>query len=478
MRNLRPGEFGAVNPEWFATPFNFTLDWPYPILERGENVSLLLKRTTASTLSTSWAETAITPKRSTATGTNATITEGGVWHSATFEDVWFATNGVTMLLKIPTYTPVLVADGLTVGTLCAVDDRLVMADVSGAWFSGSRWLSLMDTWRRTRPKFSHDQMIWSRRMVIWGEQRGGAHDTPFWPLLVAMGVFGEAAFDAMQSKFITCIENGEIGFSSVRSLGTPVAMKSLSSDGGDFVVVYSTEGRVFLRRNENDADYELVKTEESGVVNRGGLSGGSAAHVWIAPSRKIHAQAAGSPVRELRHEHRITGSLAKLVASYDKDTKEHWLATENWAYVVNRFGVGGPMDVRPTSLARADGVLVGAGYIPSGQTVPVEFYTHKHNMGFNGSKKINVVEVESAGLLNIDIDVEASAATEAPYSIGTVQANEMNVGFPGRSGNVFQVGIKADGVLGGSYAITSETIRYQSEDRRFRRGATAAADNG
>jgi len=472
MRNLRPSEFAAINPEWFTAPFAFTLDWPFPQIHRGEAVTLLLKRTGVSTLATNWAETALTPKQSTSRATNATVTAGGVWHTATFEDSWFATNGESLLFKTPAHPETLMAVGLKVATLCAHDDRLVLVGLEGDWFSSARFIELFDLWRSTQTGFSHDQMTWSNRWAVWGEPRGGSSDIPFWMMLIALGVFGNDAYDALKGEFRARIERGELGFASIRKLGAPQACKSFGSD----IAIYSKEARVSLRAQGQG--YAVAMDNAPGVFNRGAISGDAFQHAWITPSRELVSQAYGGEVRDLRQEHRFTGSLTNLAASYDPTAKEHWFATENWAYVLGRWGLGGPMDVRPTSLFRADGALVGAGSGLGATHVAVSLYSHLLNMGYQGSKRVQLIEVEQQGLTDVLVDVEATDDATAPFSLGPEQTNEMNIGFIIRSGDRFQVGVQGTAPIGGSYAIPAYTVRYHPEDLRFRRGTSGTAQDG
>lgn len=473
MRNLRPSEAMPREPEWFTCPFSFTLDWPFPQLFRGENVTLLFGRTSISSVASNWALTSLTVKRANDRATNATLTGGGVWHFASFEESWFATNGVDFVFKTPAHAEVLCAQGLSVQTLCAHEDRLILAGLAGNWFSGSRWLGLFDRWRATQPRFSHDQMTWSVRWAVWSEPVGGASDIPFHPLLSMLGVFGDATFDALEAEYRKRVERAEMGFSSMRRLGTPAAMAQLGPD----VVIYSTEGRVRLQGTAQ-GDYTIQKDAAPGVFNRGALSALDTQHAWVTPERELSAQAAGEPVRVLRQSHRLTGSLAGLAASCDPHEQEHWFTTENWSYVLTRWGLGGPMDVRPTSLCRAGGILVGPGSGLAAQTVAVEFYSHLTDIGYRGNKTIALIEVTQHGLSGLRTDVKAASGSEDPFSIGAVQANQYGVGYSRRAGNEFMVGALGTAPLGGKYGIPQLLVRYQSDDRRARRGTNAVAEDG
>jgi hypothetical protein len=466
MRNLRPQEFAPANPAWVTAPFDYTLDWPFPQVVRGEDVTLLLKRAAASTLDAAWDETALTVKQSDDRASNATVTGGGVWHAATFEDNWFATNATDFLFKTAAHAQTCKATGLTVQTLCAHNDRLILAGLAGDWFSGDRWLRLFKRWRETQPRFSHDQMSWSTRWVVWCERDGGANDTPFWPLLAALGVFGNDAFDALEANFLKRVERGEMGFTSIRSLGTPQAVLPLGSGS----VVYSKERRVRLTPAQAGS-YDLERIPGPGVVNRGGLCGDEAQHAWITPKVEAYADRPGSAPVRLRQGHRFTGSLTNLCAAFDSEEREHRFSTENWSYVLNDYGWGGPLDQRVTSLGRADGVLIGAGENLEAETLPVELYSHLADFGNSDSKSVHNIEVIQEGLTSLKVDVEASDEAEAPYSLGVEQANEHGVGYITRAGNKFQIGAQGTGTVGADYAIQRIVTRYQRDSRRHRRGA-------
>lgn len=472
MRNLRPYEGGARSPEWFTQPFTAPVAWPFPQVYRGEAETLVFAAAGVSVLGADWSTTPVAVKKSTAPGEAATLAGGGVWHAASFEEAWFATNGVDLVFRTPAHAATLRAEGLSVATLCAHGDRLLLAGLSGAWFAGARWQGLFERWRATQPRFSHDQMSWSPRWAVWSDPRGGSSDLPFHALLAMLGVFGDAVFDAFEGEYRKRVERGEIGFSSLRQPGAPMAMAPL----GEGVAVYGSEGRAWLLP-AGDGGYAVGRDGGAGVVNRGGLSAGAGRHAWIAPTRRLMAQEAGGAVRDLEQAHRFTGDLAGLAASHDPHTGEHWFSTADWAYVLNAHGLGGPMDARPTALCRAGGALVGAGLGLGASDVVVELYSHTTDIGYRGNKTVQVVEVSQRGLSNLTTDVLASSGGEAPFSLGPVQANQYGAGNSKRAGNEFMIGTSGTAPLGGEYAIASLTVRYQADDRRNVRGTRWAAED-
>jgi hypothetical protein len=462
MRNLRPQEFAAVNPEWFTAPFDFELDWPFPQLFRGESVTLLFHEDGIGELDADWDETALALKKADSRGVAATLEGSGVWHAACYEDVWLASNGTDLVFRIPAYPETLVAQGLTCRTLCGHGNRLVLAGLTGDWFSGDRFIRLFQRWRQTQLAFAHDEQEWSARWVVWSDP--GARDVAFWLPLVALGVFGTAAFDVMEAELLKRVETGQIGFASVRSLGTP--LRVLPHRAG--VTVYSAEGRAML--TASDSGYTVEPATGSGCASRSCITGDENGHAWLTPSGRLLEWTAEAGLRDHRQEARFPlpeNWVASLDPSYEN--REYWFSKETEAYVLNAHGVGGPMDVCPTGLARADGVLVGAGAGLDAETVAVELYMHPHDIGYRGMKRVQAVEIAQSGLTALQVDVKVDGVTT-----GAVQANEYGVGFPLRSGNELSVGAKGTADVGDEYAIKRCTVRYQSEDRRFRRGSTAA----
>jgi hypothetical protein len=469
MRNLRPTEYAAAAPEWITAPFSFTPDFPFPQIVRGENITLLFDETAVSIVAGDWSVSALTPKLSDDRGTGASITGSGRWHAATFEDVWFATNGTTLVFQMPAYDEVLVANGVTVETLCGHNDRLILAGLSGDWFSSESWQELFKRWRETQPQFSHDQQEWSPRWGIWGERLAGGKDIPFWTMLAALGLFGQVAFDSIKGELLTRIERGELGFFSIRSLGTPVFAGGFGPD----VMLYSQEARVALRPMESAPTYLVMNAGPAGAAHRGIVSGDAREHCWYAPDGELYRHPAGGAAEHIRFSE-IFGSLSGVVASFDDIEREHWFADTDDAYVLTRFGMGGPMSQRPMALARANGVLIGPALGLGLSTVPVAMYSHLVDMRRRGSKRVQELEVVLDGLASPWGDVKAGSPA---FSTGTVPLNDLGVGYPVRSGNQFYIGAGGTGTVGQDYSIQRVDVRYQAESRAHQRGGTSSAGN-
>lgn len=471
MRNLRASPYAAVNPEWPTAPLSTVVSWPFPQIFQGENIRFSLGSTTVSTCvdsspATTWTPTAVTPKKAENQAQTATITAGGVWHVATFEEVAFATNGTSLLFKIPAYANWLVPTGLSASTLCASGDRLILAGLSGTWFAGAAWQRLFKRWRQTQPQFAHDQMTWSNRWVMWGERLGGSRDIPFWPMLAALGCFGDSAFNMLEAEFLACVERGELGFASVRRAGSVLAALPLGND----VALYSAQHKTLLRPGSG-LNYDITQTPNAGVAGRGAVTGDEFGHAWVDPTGFLRQQDAGGAVQDLDQAHRFTAP-ATLVGSFDPDQREYWFSTSTAAYVLNASGLGGPMDICPTSLCRVNGTLFGMGNGLFATTVPVEFYTHTTDMRYRGSKRVNIVEWATRGLTSLYADAIGDGAT-----LGAVPCNSYGVGHPKRSANEFQIGVKGTGNVGDEYAVQRGTVRFQAEDRRFRPGPGANAED-
>ena len=94
----------------------------------------------------------------------AAITSGGVWHHASFQDIYFLTNGATFVFDAPANPggAVIADTGLTVQTLCNHRNRLVLGGLSGAFLTSPRFQSVFECWRDSPAahleKFAHDAM--------------------------------------------------------------------------------------------------------------------------------------------------------------------------------------------------------------------------------------------------------------------------------------------------------------------------------
>jgi hypothetical protein len=292
MANMKPTEFGAVSPEELVYPITSgapVMDWPYPVLARGEGVTFKLDATSISTISEAdWSATAVTTYDAASLGSTLAITRGGVWQWATFQSLYFLTNGTSFVFRVPLPTAhdgkTATTTALTVGALCGHRDRLFLGGLSGSWFSGSRWAEVLDTWResQTQEQFAHEDMALDTGWVVYGERGGGDDETPFYAMLAMLGVFGNTAYDKFKEIIHIRLIDGEIGLCPTRSVGTIRALKGIGQDA----MAYGTNGVARLNAVENRFIEQPFLNV--GIPGRGCVGGDSQKHVFVDNQENVY----------------------------------------------------------------------------------------------------------------------------------------------------------------------------------------------
>lgn len=498
MRNLRPGLIDQA-PELISNPTRNSQDWPFPKVVRDERVTLLLTRTGISTVtegSPSWTvASGFTLKSSFNQSTTVTLAGGTKWDFCAFEDGhWFATNGVDFAFKLTTYGDVLrgyfdaSTTPIVINTLCRHGERLLMGGISGGtWFTDSRFAELFRKWRMKQRNFMHSSMTWDTKWVVWGERRGGATDGPFFLMMVALGLFGTTAFDKFKTEIEQAVEDGEIGFASVKDVGAPRAMRPLEGS----VRVYGASSICTLSETEGSG-YSVSYAHGVGLRNFA-ISGDKTEHAWIDPSGDLHHTRHGN--LNFRWIFQATPSATTWdtpVMSFDDLRKEHWISNGTTTYLLSPDGkMSGPHTFVPTGLIRSGSLLVGVtqynagsgaetivgSAIPTATTWTAEFQSHPFCMNYRGSKRIQTVEATYENLTTPLADISARTGASGAYtSMGTTPFNSDGAAYVRRSGNDFKLTVKGTVSAGADYAINGVRCRYQPESRQHRRGTSVPSE--
>jgi hypothetical protein len=219
---------------------------------------------------------------------------------------------------------------------------------------------------------------------------------------------------------------------------------------------------------------------ETQIAGRGAAFGVERDTVWLSQngnlSRWVLGQGIGEP---LGWKHKLA-SLSNPVISYDTELGEYWISDATSAYVLTANGrLGGPMTARPTGVFRYNGVLRGTGLgLTSQDALDVEFQLHQTDMNYRGTKATTVVEVLYENLSDLEVEIYARDGAGEDYSLfpAAESVNSEGVAFPKRSSNDFRPTIKGTGDASTGYSFQGATVRYNGEDRKYRRGATAPAE--
>jgi len=464
MRNLRPEEEWAGSAEILTDPGANAVSWPFPKIVRDDKVTLKLDSTSVYTLASDWTATAQTVKQSSSQSTTKSLTGGIKWDFCAFEDqAWFATNTVDMIFKLSTYTPVLFADGITCSTLCRNGDTLFLSGLAGSWFSGTRFSALLNIWRVRNNVFMSDKTAWDTTWMMYAKKCDV--DNPFFYAMLALGVFGNTLYDKFEGEIHAAIKNGDIGFVSTRSLGTPRASLGL----GDGVRIYSSSGITTLSPSENG--YTASYDNGNGIMGFA-LSGDLTEHAWIDPIGRLNSTRHQFPGNAFRW---IFQTWTAPVMSFDPMRNEHWISDGTNTYILTNEGkLGGPFLKCPTGLFRNDNQLIAAHTNRSTSTLTAEYQSFTHNMNYRGSKRLQVIESVYNGFTSPVCNTSARTGDGGSYTtMGDKPFNSYGVAWPVRSGNDFKITVKGSVSGSARYGINSIIARYQAEDSRFRRGTVA-----
>lgn len=475
MTNLKPSEFGAVSPETVTYPITspaLSMDWPFPVLIRGERVTLLAAETALYTVDESdWSTSPITTYDAGTPANTKAISAGTPWRWATFLDMWFMTNGASMVFKTPSNDSdkTLTVTTPTVQALCNQRNRLVVGGLAGAWFSGSRWAIVLDTWRDINKQhvLTHEDLSLGTSWVVWGSRLGGASDLPFHLLMAALGLFGNAVFDQVKGPIRQAVEDGEIGMVPVRHPGGIRAVEPL----GASIVVYGENGVSRLVPDEHTYREEPVL--RVGIAGRAAVGGDEDEHIFVDTQGWLWQYHANETApHRLGYKEYLSGlTAADIVISKDESEGDYWIADGTTGYVFTEMGLGGPVDVQPTNLvwSEAQGLIGAADGLSDGATARV--VTDQIDIAERGTKHVTELQVAASGMTSMRSQIDYRYSTADTFARSTVRRlNRQGVSFP----NVSFV----DGriVVSGSLGETKDAriqrieVRYTAEDRRYRRG--------
>ncbi len=479
MSNAKATPFGAVSPERVTKPTGLgtlTYSWPFPQLMQQEGVTLLMGSQTISTVNRStFVPTSQTVYNAATQASTLTPAAGGTWQVAAFRDLWFASNGESLVFKVPSASnnKVLGTNDLNVQALCGANGntRLILGGLSGTWFSGSRWGVLLDTWRETLgvDAFGHKSMAFDEGWVVWGEQGGGDLAIPFHMLLVALGVFGDAEFDKFDIRIMQSIERGEIGMCPARDVGKIRAMKQL----GERIAIYGANAISTLTPVGNRYRDEVERW--TGIHGRSALNGTTRKHVWVDPEGRLYEWQLGEGIAVHNFTSRLVSASAEIVVSYDPTFGDFWISNGTYSYVWNG-ALGGPMDTKPSGMFRdsVQGLVgVGAGL----DTTPVMDIT-VNVLGLNetGFKYLTLGQAFMENLTGVKARIiKRDGWRETFITMPWFQFHDS--GTVPLHGDSVEFKLQMTGTVSGRDGrIQGIKLWYQGNDRRFRRGTTGVQE--
>lgn len=326
------------------------------------------------------------------------------WQFVSFLGLNIATNGATVILDIDG-NPGSLLMGTTDPDCLAVGkhgSRLFMGGLSGTWFAGSRWTSILEKWRHVNDgdRVSYTAQALDAGWVAYCEMGGGASDRPYIPFLAMLGFYGDETFDSLKGVIETAIENREIGLEPLRhpssvwafhefrgsviAFGTsgvsrllplsglydetpihPIGIAGPAAVGGSWreCVFLDTKGELWRIKPESAPEFISRNTL---------LAGLTAANVTINydASQQTYAISDGVIGFTLDEDGVLSGVSTIAITSYLQDPSEGLCATyyDSDQRVANGgFGSSASWTLA-TGWTISGGLLVGTGVLPTGST--------------------------------------------------------------------------------------------------------------
>lgn len=468
--NLIPGGSFLESPKPIARPGAFATEpkeHPFPAAFKGDKIRLLFGDTNVKTLDADFVASSALALNTRAVGT-AEILRGGPWHCETFMEYWFATNGESLVYNVPSDDgDVYVASGLLAQAVGRYNYRVVLGGLSGSWLAGSRWLELFETWKETSQAQSvvYDGLAADTTWAIYSESGGGATDLPFHSLCCACGLFGDAAFDDAKEIIWDSIERGDIGLIPVRKVSNIRAMKQL----GSRLIVYGDHSISEISATE--AGFQETLVCDFGIGGRACVGGNEKRHVFLDSQGVLYSFYANQDTPE-RQEYGMWFEDFQLVQTticHNPNRDEYWI-TDGWTcYVLTKFGLGGPMTTRPTSMF-VDGTYGLVGVYKTPNTEEWSIQTAAFDVSERDFKHLVCVHLHGNGYS------DATARAYGTYRNGdAVQKtpetilNHEGVAYMPLSFLEGYISIQGNGT---EVDLTTVEIRYQGEGKRHRRGTS------
>lgn len=475
MANLIPRESGMATAPVIARPGIFETgakEFPFPMAFKGDSVRLYLHEDEAYTLSSAFAASSALTKNLRAGGTT-TIGRGSAWHCETFLDMFWATNGTSLVYKIPSDNGSMYVDNdLTVQAIGRHDYRVLFGGMAGTWFSGAQWATVFATWRETEhgKLFVHDAISVDSTYVIWSESGGGDVEVPFFAFAASLGLLGDSVFDTAEEVIVDAVERGEIGLQPIRRVSVVRQLKQL----GNRVIVYGDDAISELRPIEGGFQEELIA--DFGVGGRTCVGGDTRQHVIVSNDGQLYTFFSNQDAPERRGYSAYLSNLSmpRVVVTYDPTEKYFWISDGWTTYVMTRTGLGGPMNVHPSCLFR-DGTYGLVGVYTTPTTQKWTFETSKFDMAERDFKHITAIQLHGTGWNTAQSRVKGNYAVGgAEIARPWAQLTPGGVSYPSMS--FLEASVEATGWANTQAAdFTNLEVQYQPEGKTHKRGTSGVA---
>lgn len=456
-----------------------TVSWPFPQLLRGERVTLLARETTVALVDETMSpfDVANLSLLNPTTGGAATVASGGgQWHFADGMRSWFLTNGPTVVYRLglddvegqaaKTYTK-----ASPFGTCVYGAGRFVLGNLTSSFWSTLS--SLFVTWQAELPTgvaIPYAEM--GGNWVAWGSIGGG--DLPMW-LLYPTGYTYDMAANA--ARFLQRMRENSLGWMPLGFQGDVLSLQKL----GDVVVAFGEDGVEALVPVSGNQLSEMSPTfgrrtllYRVGAAGRGAVGGHKGILLMVGTDGGLWQFGADLSVKDLGYAEHISPLLGSpITVAYDEGL--------GWFHIGGHDGSNERAFVlTPQGLSEVPERLT-SGYLFEGGMVAVpdvfgttvaEVVTEPTDFSLRQLKKVGWIRlgIETTEAVTVALDFRfQKGGTWTRTTFKSV--NREGTVYMSQSGLEFRVVVRVASYVG--LKIDYIEIGYQSDDRRYLRGANA-----
>lgn len=429
LTDIKPSPFGLRGLETISDPSDLSpsIAFPFPQLFRGERITLVLGATTVHSVDESdWSTTALSVFDGTTPGSGGTITSGGVWHLATFDNLWVATNGSSIVYRLPSNASdkVLEVSSVTAKAVHGYGNRLYLGGLAGAQMTSNNWVEFVNLWRANQDQVTiHDDELWGTNWVLWSGLHGDDYEWPFTLVLSMLGYPDATEVAKVKGAILTAIEQRSIGMLPLPSQGDVQVIKGL----GNHFVVYTTDG-VF-----RVIEGLPLRVHESGVSVRGAVGGTAQQHIFV-DNDGVLWQLDSEGKERLGYSEYLSALGSDVVISFDPDQGDYHITDGTVGYILTPSGLCKTSEF-PTGLvrSRANGLV---GYSAGSTASTFSATSGATDLGNVGLKSVGFLEVQSHNVTSL------KAALDFRYGSTSAYVSQALV-FASPEGRVY-LGVDAD----------------------------------
>jgi len=457
------------------------LEWPWPQLFRGREVTLIAwKQHLATVDETTWYNTNLTVYDASSTATEDTITNatGGAWHFCDFGTTWALFNGVEVVYYDPGTSKYLVWDDTTIKTGCNFRGRAVMAGFSdwpAVWKTAYQKLAEDDS------SISHTMTLGDNWILISPPGDGGIA-SPWWLNDALSGTITTSGRDATYYEQVRqYFLRNDWFMAPLPFQGNVLRVEPL----GKGLMVYGEDGVCVLYPAVigDTATFGLKTFRELrsvGIAGRSAIAiaGGdgsddSGEHVFI--DTKGNWWRVGVDLQPQRLGYSEFGSALSTypVGSYHiaEDEDEFLMCDGTDGYVLTRSGLCKQEQGFVSSII-TDGSGNTYATINPDETITglASFLTHPEDFALPGMKSVNMLMCLHTGLTDAQCRVyyrylDADAATETWTATDWIDLDHAGVAFPRITANEFKFEVR--GTPETDARVYSLIVEWELEDKRF-----------